>query len=139
MVAMRLLMPRVASHVERLGDLIAFATHDFWLEVFASFPNPFSICQLDPFLTCRAPRIGMKVGRVILGPEEANTFTLDKAVSYVLADKGLGLRPMCIALDGVGGGFPGLWSAGRRAPAKDRSELAQFHAEMGTRHCKILA
>ena len=70
-------MPGIAPHVKFLGDLIALAAHNLWLQLFARFINPFSTRKFDPFLTFRAPRVWMGIGRIMLGPEEPNALALN--------------------------------------------------------------
>lgn len=117
--------------MECLGDLIALAAHDLRFKVLASFSFPFPICQSDPFLARRAPRIWERICWIFLGPEEALAFTLQETCSYVLTNKGFGLQPMGIAMDWVRIVYLGFWCRWGSARPKERDKLAEFHATDG--------
>lgn len=120
-------MPGIASHVKYLSDLVALAAHDLWFQLFASFINPLSTSQFDPFLTFRAPCVWMRIGWVMLGPEETNTLTLDQPGSNVLTYKGLRLWSVGFAANR---GQSNILAVVRRhgsAPTKQRLQFAQLH------------
>jgi hypothetical protein len=85
--------------MEALDEVVAFAAENSGLEILQSLTDPLAAGLVDPTLTVGAPGIRPGIAGVLVGPEKSDPFARQPARDNVLANHGLRLKSVGLALN----------------------------------------